>query len=101
MNGLRRIRRAKGLTQIQLAELAGVDQATISKIESGKRGGSLETYAILADAMKVSLADLFADDLDEGEKLILNAFRHLSPERKLFWLDMARAVHAEGGEEKS
>lgn len=45
---LRRARRAAGLTQTQLAETTGVQQAIVSRIESGKGNPTIETIEILA-----------------------------------------------------
>jgi DNA-binding XRE family transcriptional regulator len=55
---LRRIRRAKDLTQQELALLAGVNYTTISRIESGEaKQVYWETAVKLAKALKVSLDD--------------------------------------------
>ena len=55
---LRRIRRAKDLTQQELAELAGVNYTTISRIESGDaKQVYWETAVKLAKALQVSLDD--------------------------------------------
>ncbi len=43
MEEIRRIRKERGLTQRGLAAASGVDQATISMAESGKRRPHLET----------------------------------------------------------
>lgn len=45
---LSRARRAAGLTQAQLAEACGVQQAVISRIEGGKGNPTLETVEVLA-----------------------------------------------------
>ena len=45
---LSRARRAAGLTQAQLAEACGVQQAVISRIEGGKANPTLETVELLA-----------------------------------------------------
>lgn len=62
---LKALREARGLSQVQLSELSGVRQATISEIEGGKAGpdGSassprLVTFERLADALEVSLHEL-------------------------------------------
>ena len=55
---LRRIRRAKDLTQQELALLAGVNYTTISRIESGEaKQVYWETAVKLAKALNVSLDD--------------------------------------------
>lgn len=46
---IQRTRKARGWTQMQLAERAGLRQATISLIESGDRPAKLDTiFAVLA-----------------------------------------------------
>ncbi len=43
------------LTQKQLAELTGIDQADISKIENGNANPSIKTLTRLASAMNMTL----------------------------------------------
>jgi DNA-binding XRE family transcriptional regulator len=49
-------RRAAGLSQQQLADLAGVRQETISRIESGKHSVTVKTYDKVIDALEKSRA---------------------------------------------
>jgi DNA-binding XRE family transcriptional regulator len=51
-------REARGLTQQQLAEAAGISIPYLSQIEVGKRKGSAEVLAALARALRVSLDDI-------------------------------------------
>jgi DNA-binding XRE family transcriptional regulator len=51
-------REARGLTQQQLAEAAGISIPYLSQIEAGKRKGSAEVLAALARALRVSLDDI-------------------------------------------
>lgn len=55
---VRRLRKDRGLSQAQLAELAGVEQGTISKIEVGSRRGDPETLERIAKALSVSVEEL-------------------------------------------
>ncbi len=48
----------KGMTQADLAEAAGLDQADVSRIERGKREPSGRTLRALADALDVTVGDL-------------------------------------------
>ncbi|MCI1936196.1 MAG: helix-turn-helix domain-containing protein [Bifidobacteriaceae bacterium] len=45
-NRLRELRKAKGLTQTQLAELSNIPQPNISEYESGARNLDLMTLAV-------------------------------------------------------
>lgn len=57
---LRTARRIKDITQAKLAELAGVDQTTISDLECGRnRNPSLETAVRIARALGVTPEELF------------------------------------------
>ena len=57
---LQEARRKKGLNQVQLAEMAGVDQTTISDIECGRnKNPSWETVARIAEALEVEPDELF------------------------------------------
>lgn len=52
---LKRLRKAKGLTQTELAGQINVRQATISDFENG-RGGTIETLLKIIQALKVNMA---------------------------------------------
>lgn len=54
-SAVRAIRRHRGQTQAELAALAGVGQAYISEIESGRKTGTPETLAQIARALGVPL----------------------------------------------
>ena len=48
----------KGMTQADLAEAAGLDQADVSRIERGKREPGGRTLRALANALDVTVDDL-------------------------------------------
>lgn len=94
MNNVASIRKAKGLSQTDLAEMVGVEQPTISKLERGNESITLRTIKAVADALQVSVYDLFADRSD-AERAIIDAYRSLPEMRRRGWQDMAKAVIAE------
>lgn len=55
---IRKVREAKGLTQIELANKIGSDRQYLYKIEAAKVGISITKLAIIAKALEVSLKDL-------------------------------------------
>ena len=55
---LRVYRDLRGLTQISLAEKAGVNRVTVAEIETGRKQGSVATLRALADALDIALDDL-------------------------------------------
>ena len=57
---LRVLRKSQRVTLTGLAKLSGVDAATISRIETGKMSGTLESHIRLAEALGWKLTDLYA-----------------------------------------
>ena len=55
-------RRAAGLTQTELAELAHVRKLFIWRIECDQANPSLATIALIAAALDCSIADLFTEN---------------------------------------
>lgn len=49
---IEQLRKSRGLTQLELAKLAGIDRANISKIESGKYNVGIDILNRIADALK-------------------------------------------------
>ena len=86
------IRRARGLTQVELAARAGVEQATISRAEKGFEGTTLRALRGIAAALDVTLSDLVADEREESEAALLAAYRALPPAQRQGWLQLARAL---------
>ena len=74
---IRELRKLKGLSQDQLAEAAEIDAKSLSRIERGVFLPALDTVQRLADALGLSIAELFA-----GEARNARALRH-------FLLDVA------------
>ena len=72
---LQRFRREKRLTQKDLADMVGVDAATISRAEVGHPSARLETYRMCAQALGVSLASIFSEPLTAEEAALLSLFR--------------------------
>ncbi len=54
-NNLLLLRKKKGITQIALQMATGIEQALISKYETGERVPPTETLMILADYYNVSM----------------------------------------------
>lgn len=58
---IRRHRKERELTQVQLAEKVGIDQANITRLERGKQGFDSETIFNIAQALDCTLTELFAE----------------------------------------
>ena len=57
---LRFLRESEKVTLVELAKATGVDAATISRIETGKMSGTLESHMKLATALGFKITDLYA-----------------------------------------
>lgn len=86
MEEVRRIRKERGLTQDQLAELAEIDRASLSLIETGRRTPGIETLQKLADALGIEVADFFPraqpDLFATAPALTLTAMWRATPEQR-------------------
>ncbi|MBE6144708.1 MAG: helix-turn-helix transcriptional regulator [Firmicutes bacterium] len=60
---IRRIRKEKGLTQVQLAELIGYDSGTISNIENNSyQTFSLEFIYVISKKLNVPMSEFFIEE---------------------------------------
>ena len=80
MKEVARIRQERGLTQGQLAEMCGVSQATISRVESGAAQPSLGLIEAMVKALRVSPSSFF--DMPDLQARLVNAFSQLSPDQQ-------------------
>lgn len=58
---IRRIRKAKKLSQLELSVRAGMSQSFIANLELGKKEPSVMTLIRIADALEVSPRDFFPE----------------------------------------
>jgi transcriptional regulator with XRE-family HTH domain len=57
---VRELRKAKKITLIELSKQTGIAQATLSRIETNRMIGTVESHRKIAEALGLSLADLYA-----------------------------------------
>jgi len=55
------IRQKHGLSQTQLADLAGVGRAHLSQIENGAVAARVDTLYAVAQALEITLAEIFKE----------------------------------------
>ncbi len=55
---VRRIRKAKGMTQVELANLCDVERGNMTRIEKGNTNPTLETMRKIAKALNISVSEL-------------------------------------------
>ncbi|MGQ0505169.1 MAG: helix-turn-helix domain-containing protein [Myxococcaceae bacterium] len=63
---IRNLREQQGLTQEDFASRCGISVSFTSLLERGERSPSYETLVVVADALEVSLADLFCETPGDG-----------------------------------
>lgn len=59
---VRRIRRGKGISQEELADLASLHRTYIGSVERGERNVSIDNMERIARALAVSLAEMLTDE---------------------------------------
>ena len=99
---IREIRKSKGLTQEQLAELIGIDNKHLSRIEKGRH---MPTYNIIKKLAKVldfdiySIDDMPVTDIVQPDKTFLKSVKILNsaktPEERKYYLEALQ--HAQKG----
>lgn len=79
-NRIRKYREAKGISQIQLADLIGVSNSRISNWEQGLNRPDADILASLCQALEVSPSELLdvrlsTDELNDHERKVIKAYR--------------------------
>jgi transcriptional regulator with XRE-family HTH domain len=64
---LRALRQRAFLTQVELGEKAGMSEATINRLESGKHDARISTARKLAAALGVSPAELVGEEAPDTQ----------------------------------
>ena len=57
---LRDLRKKCGWTQAEMADYLGLDRSYVGEIEQGKRNPCLLNLKVIADGLKITLAQLFS-----------------------------------------
>lgn len=79
---LKKVREAKGLSQKELAGILDMPQPQYSRIEGGKTDPSFTTISKIANALNISLSELFRadeifDDVNTYDKTLIEKLQHL------------------------
>lgn len=56
---IKELRQKQGLSQEQFAHLCGLDRTYMTSVENGKRNLSLQNIKKIADALGISISELF------------------------------------------
>lgn len=74
MNRIKEIRKEQNLTQSELANLLGVNQSIVQKLETGATDLDIPWMRRLAKALNVSVLELLPKDIITQEEVELLAF---------------------------
>lgn len=88
---IRAFRKAKGYTQAELAELSGVDNMTISRLENGVRTPTVEHLLKLASVLDVSASRLLGEgelEVSSDALALAQVMDGLNTEQRKFVLDL-------------
>jgi transcriptional regulator with XRE-family HTH domain len=80
MENLKRLRTARELSQVQLAEAAGCSQSLVSKLEKGGKNVTLGQIEAIASVLRCEPWELFG--IDSLRQRYLDALNRASPDRR-------------------
>lgn len=86
-DNIRRLRINAGLTQEELALKSGLSQGYINQLESGKRKFTQKSLELIADALSVSMVELFREEKTPHAPVIteeVKRYRQIRPTKKEF-----------------
>jgi transcriptional regulator with XRE-family HTH domain len=83
---IRKLRLKAGLTQEELALKSGLSQGYINQLESGKRKYTQKSLEMIADALSVSEAEMFAEEAKHAPIVSEKIERYMGrrPDKKEF-----------------
>ncbi|MBR1810035.1 MAG: helix-turn-helix transcriptional regulator [Clostridia bacterium] len=95
-NRISELRKKRGLSQQLLSEMVDISLSSMSYIETGTKGMSLETFVAMANALNVSADELLLDVLTNTVRVSNHAFASLlsdaSEYEKRVMLDVAAST---------
>ncbi len=91
---IRKLREQKGMTQEALAELAGISQSHLSKIEAGSRNIGMNTYVRILEAL--GAVHILVSEVEERHVELLEHFicivKECSDVESKFFMDTLEAM---------
>lgn len=97
---MRTLRMDRGLTSVELAQLAGTTQSTISDIENDNRSPQLSTLAKICNALNVPIMEVLPVEhhlpngysLSEEEKELIDIFHKMSCEQRTHFISLFKSL---------
>ncbi len=99
---LRDLRKARNLTQSDLAARVGIQQSDLCRMENGRYRVGLETLVKILRECKITFSEFFQEQLPASlvpeESGLIQRFRRLGPEGRQQLLDFSRFLADEPAE---
>jgi transcriptional regulator with XRE-family HTH domain len=89
---VKEIRKQKGLTQDQVAEAAGIDPKSLSRIECNRFNPAIDTLHALAVALDVDIREFFESDVESPKALRAYLFELISTSSDKEIVQLSNAV---------
>ncbi len=89
-NKLLAYRKKSGLTQMEVAEKAGLSNRTYADIERGSVNMRTDTLLFICQALSITPDDIFTDktEINQKEEAVIKRLNSCSPENKKTALDL-------------
>lgn len=75
ISSIRRIRKAKNLSQLELSVRANMSQSFLANLETGKKEPSAMTLIRIAEALEVSPREFFPESTNESDINVKNEIK--------------------------
>ncbi len=89
---IRTLREDAGFSQNKLAEMAGISQTHLRRVELGQAGISVDHLEMICDALKITLKEFFDVDGTEAQEEIAVAAAKLTPKRKELLISFLKSL---------
>ena len=89
---IQKIRRAKGLTQQQLAEMVGISTNYLSDVERGKSSARIDKLVAIINALGCSADDVFADVINVNDESVDISAANLTPKQLNLISDIIKEI---------
>ena len=89
---IQKIRRAKGLTQQQLAEMVGISTNYLSDVERGKSSARIDNLVAIINALGCSADDVFADVINVNDESVDISAANLTPKQMNLISDIIKEI---------
>ena len=54
------LRKERGFTQVQFADICGFDRTYLSRVEKGRQNITMETFLLICEKLEISCKDFFS-----------------------------------------